>query len=118
MGTEVIYRSALEALLEMVGGDTEFFAEMVDTFFEDSPELLAAAQAALAAGDTPTLRRAAHSLKSNAANFGAMELSQRCKALEELAKSGALDRAPELLDQVTAEYTMAEAALKAIAAGG
>ena len=115
--SEVIDRAALDLLLEMVGDDAEFFAEIIETFFDDSPKLLAAAQEALAAADAEALRRAAHSLKSNSANFGAMELSQKCKELEEMAKSSTLDGASGLIDQVAAEYEKAEAALKAIQEG-
>lgn len=116
--SEVIDRAALDRLLEMVGDDAEFFAEMIETFFDDSPKLLAAAQEALAATDAEALRRAAHSLKSNSASFGAMELSQKCKELEEMAKSSTLDGASGLIDQVAAEYEKAEAALKTIQRGG
>jgi HPt (histidine-containing phosphotransfer) domain-containing protein len=111
---EIIDRAALDVLLETVGGDLEFLGELIETFFEDSPEQLAAAQEALANDNAEALRRAAHSLKSNSANFGAMELSQKCKELEEMAKSGTLAGAAGLIDQVAAEYEKAEAALKAI----
>jgi HPt (histidine-containing phosphotransfer) domain-containing protein len=114
----VIDRAVLDSLLDMVGGDAAFFAEMLETFFDDSPQQLAAAREALARGDAAALRRAAHSLKSNSANFGALQLSQTCKALEEMAKVGTLGGASGLLDQVAAEYRTAEAALRGIQPGG
>ena len=42
------------------------------------------------AGDTEAVRRAAHTLKSNAATFGATALADRCRALESAAKDGDL----------------------------
>ena len=74
--TEVIDRAALDVLLETVGGDLEFLGELIGDFFDDSPQQLAAAGEALEADDAEALRRAAHSLKSNSANFGAMALSR------------------------------------------
>jgi HPt (histidine-containing phosphotransfer) domain-containing protein len=116
--SDVIDRAALDALMEMVGGDQEFFDEMIETFFEDSAQLLALAQTALAAGDAPEVRRAAHSLKSNSASFGAMALSQHCRALEDLAKTGTLGGTTAMVEKIQAEYARAERALRAIQAGG
>jgi len=116
--TKIIDRGALDVLLETVGDDLGFLGELIDVFFEDSPEQLAAAQEALAAGDAEALRRTAHSLKSNSKNFGAITLAETCKELEDLANSDTLDGAAELIDQVAAEYDKAEAALKAIQKGG
>jgi HPt (histidine-containing phosphotransfer) domain-containing protein len=110
--TDVLDGGALDLLLETVGGDREFFEELLESFFEDSPEQLGIARKALAEGNAETLRRAAHSLKSNSANFGALALSQKCKDLEELAKSGCLGGAAGLLEGVAAEYERAEAVLR------
>ena len=51
---------------------------------------------AIAGGDGDTLRRTAHTLKSNAATFGALPLSETCMELEAIAKTGVLTGAPEL----------------------
>ena len=117
-GVAVIDRPTLDALLESFGGDREFLGEMLDTFFADSPQQIAAARAGLAAGDCEVVRRAAHSLKSNCANFGALGLSARCKELEFLAKGGSLDGADEMLSAIEAGYAEVQAALEAIRARG
>src|SRR6185503_19357216 len=52
--------------------DADFVRELVDTFLDDSPRLLADMRQALADGNAETLRRSAHSLKSNSASLGAM----------------------------------------------
>ena len=116
--SKVLEAGALDLLLETVGGDREFFEELLAGFFEDAPQQVETARQALAEGDAETLRRAAHSLKSNSANFGAQVLSQMCKELEELAKTGSLGGAAELLDQVATEYERAKAALRAVDLGG
>ncbi len=110
----VIDRTVLDGLLESFGGDMEFFGEMLDTFFEDSPRQLGVARAGLAAGDAEAVRRAAHSLKSNCANFGALALSGQCRELEILAKAGSLEGGTDLLARIAAGYQQAHAALGAI----
>jgi two-component system sensor histidine kinase/response regulator len=114
----VIDRPTLDQLLDSFGGDVGFLGEMLDTFFEDSPRQLEAIRSGLASGDAELIRRAAHSLKSNSANFGALALSARCRELEMLAKGGSLEGGDALLSQIAAEYEQAHAALQAIQAGG
>ncbi|MGD8793951.1 MAG: Hpt domain-containing protein, partial [Anaerolineae bacterium] len=43
---------------------------------------------AVEAGDAATLRRAAHSLKSNSAEFGAGTLADLCRELEAIGRAG------------------------------
>ena len=108
-----IDRAVFDGLLESVGGDTEFLAELLQTYFDDAPQLLAQMKDALAAGNAEVLRRAAHSMKSNSASFGAMDLSRMCKELEDMGKAGALDGAAPRIAQAEAEYARVKAALEA-----
>ena len=78
---EIIDRKVLDSLLEAVGGDGEFLAELLDTYFADSPQQFAAMHKALEDENPDDFRRAPHSLKSNSANFGSMGLSERAKQL-------------------------------------
>jgi len=110
-------RHVLDALLESMGGDQEFLGELLATYFEDAPQLIAAMQAALAAGEAEELRRAAHSLKSTSATFGAMDLSAKCKDLEMMAKSGALEGAEAQIAVVATEYERAKAELETVQRG-
>jgi HPt (histidine-containing phosphotransfer) domain-containing protein len=59
-------------------------------------------------------RRAAHSLKSNAASFGALTLSALARDLEALAKSGSLDGADPQLERLATEYERVERALREV----
>lgn len=52
--------------------------------------LVSAARSGLGSGDVDEERRAAHTLKSNAATFGACELAERSRRLEEDAKAGTI----------------------------
>ena len=115
---EVIDRATLNNLLAATGWDETFFGELMDTYFDDTPQLLAAMRQSVATGKAEELRRAAHSLKSNSANFGALALSGMCKQLEEIGKNGALANIGERLAQAEAEYERVRAALQAIRAAG
>jgi signal transduction histidine kinase/DNA-binding response OmpR family regulator/HPt (histidine-containing phosphotransfer) domain-containing protein len=103
--------AALERLRETVGGDAAVLAELIDSFLEDAPRLLADLRRSLDAGDAAGVRLAAHSLKSNGAEFGAHAFSDTCKQLETLAKAGRLDGAGELLALAESEYEGVKAAL-------
>lgn len=76
-------------LKESAGAD--FIGELVDAFLDDAPTLIAQMRSALTRQDADTFRRAAHSMKSNAATFGAKELSVRAKELETLARENNLE---------------------------
>jgi len=104
--------AALARLREMAGDDEAFLSEMIDTFLADAPGMLAEMRGALERGDAATLRRAAHSLKSNSRDFGAQELSALCLELETMGKAGALEGAAEKPTQVEAEYARVAVALR------
>jgi HPt (histidine-containing phosphotransfer) domain-containing protein len=111
---KVLDPAALENLREMVGGDAEFLAELMDTFLADAPQLLADMRQAVERGDAAGLRLAAHSLKSNSADFGAMTLSNLCWELEGMGKAGTLDGAAKKVAQVEAEYERVKPAIEAV----
>jgi two-component system sensor histidine kinase/response regulator len=62
-------------------------------------------------GDEGEVRRAAHTLKSNAATFGAQALSDRSREVEEAAKQGHLANAPALIDSMERELDVVLEAL-------
>lgn len=114
MPNPILDQSALENLLATIGSDKAFFAEMVNTFLADSPRQITAMRDAAANNHAEKLRRAAHSLKSNAANFGAVDLARLCKELEEQGKQGALVGAAERIAMIEAEYGRVKSALHTI----
>jgi HPt (histidine-containing phosphotransfer) domain-containing protein len=109
---EVIDPSALATLAETTGDDPEFLAELIDTYLTDAVDLLDKSEAASAAGDAAELRRAAHSLKSNSATFGAIALTALAKNLEELGKAGELDETSSLIAQAREEFAHVERSLR------
>jgi HPt (histidine-containing phosphotransfer) domain-containing protein len=60
----------------------DFVAELVDTFAQEAPSLVSELRSALAAGAAERFRRAAHSIKSNSATFGATGLATLARELE------------------------------------
>ena len=109
----VLDQAALASLLEMTGGDQVFLAELIDTYGDDGRTLLATMQTALGRGDAAELRRAAHSLKSNSATFGAAHLAALCQELEARGKASRLDGSAELLARAEAEFDRVAEALRA-----
>jgi HPt (histidine-containing phosphotransfer) domain-containing protein len=94
----------------------DFVVELVDTFAEEAPQMLAELRSALADAAAERFRRAAHSLKSNSSTFGAVRLAEMARALE----LGGLPKASEggaALDAVAAELDITLVALKSLARG-
>jgi CheY-like chemotaxis protein/HPt (histidine-containing phosphotransfer) domain-containing protein len=110
--SSILDPAALDRLVEM-GGDAGFLEEMIESFLKDAPHLLTTMRQALKHGDAAKLRMAAHTLKSDSADFGAMDLSGFCKKLEMMGKVGILEGAADLLAQVEAEYERVKRALEA-----
>jgi len=79
----------LNSLRDATGAD--FLSELMNTFFEDTPIQFENMKNALAAGDAEAFRRAAHSLKSNAATFGAVKFSALARELEMMGRDNNLE---------------------------
>src|SRR5688572_14262725 len=91
----VIDEKTFDELKQMSGA--EFINELIDTFLEDSPKLIEEMESALKVNNLDSFRRAAHSLKSNAATFGANELFALAKELEMLGKENKLSETGDRL---------------------
>jgi signal transduction histidine kinase/DNA-binding response OmpR family regulator len=111
---DVIDRETLTRLSEGAGGDAEFVAELISQFLADAPELVAAASASLETGAADEVRRAAHTLKSTAATFGAQTLAARSRELEEAAKRGDLSEGPTQVEAMRRELDVVRKALPAV----
>lgn len=76
-------------LKESTGAD--YIGELIDAFLDDAPDLFTQMKSALVKKDAESFRRASHSMKSNAATFGAMSLSNLAKELESMARENDLE---------------------------
>jgi CheY-like chemotaxis protein/HPt (histidine-containing phosphotransfer) domain-containing protein len=104
--------SVLARLVEGTGGDAGFVSELIEQFVVDSPALVAAARAGLETGNAEAVRRAAHTLKSNAATFGAVGLADQSRALEDAARRGALEDGMLRIDALARELGIVREALR------
>ncbi len=87
-GETPILDPAAVVRLQRLGGD-KLLRQMVRLYLENSRERLAQIDAGLAEdGDLDDARRGAHSLKSSAANVGALRVSEAASELEAAAGKG------------------------------
>ena len=107
----VIDRAALRKLLDVIGGDRDDLDELLEDYRGTAPNLAAEISDAAEASDLDRLRIAAHTLKSNARDFGALRLSSLCDALEKECRTGAVADARGSAAAIVAEETIARQAL-------
>ncbi|RKY19150.1 MAG: hypothetical protein DRQ55_11445 [Planctomycetota bacterium] len=91
----------------------DILCELIGIFLDDTPPRLESLYTAVDAGDAAGIEQAAHALKSSCAQLGALTLSELCRQLELLSKSGDLQGADLLAEQARLEYTCVDTALKA-----
>jgi HPt (histidine-containing phosphotransfer) domain-containing protein len=101
----------LQSALNRLDGDRELFGKLAEFFHEDAPQLLDRIRAAVAANQAREVERAAHSLKSLAANFSANAASSAAWQIEELARGGNLEKAANLLPEVASQVQKLREAL-------
>src|SRR5687768_3897679 len=110
--TDALDPDTVASLLESVGGDEEFLAELFSAFGADAPSLLQTVEYASASGDAEGLRHAAHTLKSTSASLGARRLSGVCAGTAAATRSGTVPAGA----QVTELRELVDAALEAMSA--
>ncbi len=71
--------------------DAEFIQELINTFLEDAPNQIEQMRNALTQKDAELFTRAAHTVKSNAATFGATELANLARELESMGRENNLE---------------------------
>ena len=112
MSDSAIDQDVFAELKEATGAD--FVADLVMTFLDEAPGMIAELRAAQGAGDADRIRRAAHSIKSNANVFGASALAEVARGVE---LNGLGCDAGAVLDALDREFATAAAALKAMLDG-
>ena len=103
--------AALDRLRELAGNDEDFVRELLTTYLEDAVGQLARMRAAAEAGDQPALVMASHSLKSNSANVGAIQLADLCRALEADARAGVVAAAIDRVIAAEAAFAVVKSEL-------
>ncbi len=77
--------------------------ELIETFLGGAADRMAALTADVERDDVEGVTREAHTLKTNAATFGAVRLAELCRELEGAAKSGSLDGRTDLVARISGE---------------
>lgn len=115
MSENVIDRAALARLQDVIGGDPDDLAELLDDFETEAPATLEKMREAARMGDLDALRISAHSLKSNARDFGATTLAKTCEVLETDCRDGQVNDPGGRVSAVSDELDRARHALASIA---
>ena len=93
------YRSALARW----GDDLPLLMKLIGIFLTDLPKRTSDIQEAIRLDNAPMIKRAAHSLKGASSSLSAVRLTDALLNLENCAKSGDLEQADELFEQVEFE---------------
>ena len=109
-----IDQSSLQKLLELIGNDNAALAELIDSFLIEAPALVDTLEQAETKNDLESMRRAAHTLKSSARDFGALDLGEYCAALEAQCKASEVVDAPGQIARITQEFDSVRTELKSI----
>ncbi|MEA5467178.1 response regulator [Leptothoe sp. PORK10 BA2] len=100
----------LSSLISMMGDDTAVFEQLIETYVNESPELIQRMDQAAIKQDASALEQSAHTLKSSSHALGAIELSRLCASLEAMGNKQTIENAAALLNDLHVEYGKVEAA--------
>ena len=106
--------TALDQLLQLVGGDRDSYLKLIDSFLEETPKLLEGIRKAVENKDQPRLRRMSHTLKSTCRDFGAVQLSNLGAKMEAISKTDNMENMAELIEQMELQYASVTNALRTI----
>ena len=112
---DIIDLLTFDALVDAVGED--FIEELLQAYYEETPELLAALQQALANLDFETFTRAAHSIKSTSNSFGAFQFGEKAKELEMMGRVKNLGGAQDKVAKLAQDYPQVRLSLEGLAHG-
>ena len=101
-----------QARLQEWGGP-KLVAQMIKLFLENAPVRLEQVRKGIAEGSLKDAERGVHSLKSSAANVGAMRVSRLAARMEDLAASGDAEAVAQNLPSLEAEFGAARTRLAA-----
>lgn len=108
----VIDTRHLDQLKDLIGGCQDSLNELVETFLLEGDEIVADMNASVSSQDLDLLRRSAHSLKSSAQDFGALELSRLSASLESQCKAQWPTEDKAQIQRISDSFQSAAAALR------
>ena len=99
----------LDSLRELM---EEEFPALVQSYLDDTHDILGKINDAIENGDNEELKLHAHALKSSSANMGTLGVSGNAAELERLGKEGTTGNAAPLFDKVREESARVRAVLE------
>ncbi len=96
--------SALSASLGFEASP-DILLDLVTLFLQETPSLMDTIRVGLAEGDWPAMIRAAHTLKSNGATFGAEKLRELAAQIEQNGREGKTESLAPLVRELQQEYS-------------
>jgi two-component system sensor histidine kinase/response regulator len=99
-------------------GRQNLLGRVVAIYLKDATALVAALREATSLGDTDSLHKDAHRLKSSSANLGALTLAGLCKKLEEMGRCGVMAGALTVVAEIEQEFQAVSRALARECEGG
>lgn len=100
MNQVILDQAVLDELRDATG--EAFLAELIETFLTEAPGMIGELEQAADTGDQEALRRAAHSIKSNANTFGATALADLARDMELSGDSAGFTDLKAAFDQAAA----------------
>ena len=118
-GGAVIDMKTLDSMRPLQrAGQPDVIPRVIGLYLSNAPSMMEELQTAVERGETATVYRLAHSLKSSSAMVGALRLSALCKTLEARARETKDGAVQEGLPEIEAEYARVVEALRRLGAGG
>jgi CheY-like chemotaxis protein len=102
----------LAKLDEITGGDAEFTADLLQTFFASATESIVEMAQALSGGELQQLARIAHRLKGAAFNIHARAVGEAAAQLEQLAANQPAERSAQAIEAIRVLVGHVEAFLR------
>jgi len=106
-----------EKVLARLGGDEVLLHEIVDIFVEETPNHLTALRRATAEGNSDSIERIAHSLRSEVGYLEISVASEIARTIEEMGRSRRLGEVKEQLDRLEAAIEDATSQMRARGVG-
>ena len=103
-----------QSLVQLVNGDSRLLFDLVQTFLEDSPRLVAELQHAVQRRDAPQIASIAHTIKGVVCNFDAVRCHSAALALEQACRDGQLENVDSLAAEVAQQLHQLADALRAL----
>ena len=112
---DVLDPNAISRLKEW--GGEKLLGQMIRLFLENAPGRMEQIRGGLGGGDPTEAEKGAHSLKSSAANIGAMHVRDLAAEVERSTSGGDSVTAAQVLPQLEDAFAQAIAALEAVERG-